>query len=160
MTAKGKIGGAAAASLAAIICGTVGANYGGTGGSDSVSVTYEQLVNSGSAQTEQTPLSEGTVEVTLYSSTVTSTTRPPLTASTAVTTISATTVSSVATSASAVVTTVSEPVTIEEEIVITVYVSNSGKYHSKSNCSGMKHYTEMSLDEAIGAGHVACKKCW
>lgn len=42
----------------------------------------------------------------------------------------------------------------------TVYVSNSGKYHSKSNCSGMKYYTVMTLDEAIEAGYDACKKCY
>ena len=43
---------------------------------------------------------------------------------------------------------------------VTVYVSSTGKYHSKSNCSGMKSYTEMSLDEAQEAGYIACKRCW
>jgi len=43
---------------------------------------------------------------------------------------------------------------------VTVYVSSTGKYHSKSNCSGMKSFTEMSLDEALEAGHIACKRCW
>lgn len=158
MTAKAKIGGAAAASLAAIICGTVSSNYVGKGGSDSVSITYDQLVNSSSAQTEQTSLSERTVEVTVYSSTATQTTSTTQTVTSAASTpnTTATTVS-----ASAMTTTATtEPVVIDEEIAVTVYVSNSGKYHSKSNCSGMKHYTEMSLDEAIDAGHVACKKCW
>ena len=41
----------------------------------------------------------------------------------------------------------------------TVYVSNKGKYHYKSNCSGMKNYTEMSLSEAKEHGYEACKKC-
>lgn len=40
-----------------------------------------------------------------------------------------------------------------------VYVSSSGKYHTKSDCSGMKRSTEMSLDEAISFGYAACKKC-
>ena len=45
---------------------------------------------------------------------------------------------------------------ITEDIV---YVSSSGKYHTKSNCSGMKHYTEMSLSEAIAAEYDGCQKC-
>lgn len=46
------------------------------------------------------------------------------------------------------------------EINITVYVSSTGKYHSKSNCSGMKSYSEMSYENAIKADLVPCKKCW
>ncbi|MBQ0065172.1 MAG: DNA/RNA non-specific endonuclease [Firmicutes bacterium] len=42
---------------------------------------------------------------------------------------------------------------------ITVYVSVTGKYHSKSNCSGMKNYTTMSLTEAQSYGYSPCKKC-
>lgn len=42
----------------------------------------------------------------------------------------------------------------------TVYVSNSGKYHKKSNCSGMKNFFTMTLDEAKSAGYEACKKCY
>lgn len=42
----------------------------------------------------------------------------------------------------------------------TVYVSRNGKYHSRSNCSGMKHYTEMSRKAAEAAGYQACKKCY
>lgn len=41
----------------------------------------------------------------------------------------------------------------------TVYVSSSGKYHSKPDCSGMKSSTEMSYSEAIAAGHSPCKRC-
>lgn len=40
-----------------------------------------------------------------------------------------------------------------------VYVSTTGKYHSKTNCSGMKNYTTMTYDEAIAYGYEACKKC-
>lgn len=40
-----------------------------------------------------------------------------------------------------------------------VFVSSSGKYHSSSECSGMKSYTEMSLTEALDAGCTACQKC-
>lgn len=43
---------------------------------------------------------------------------------------------------------------------VTVYVSSTGKIHSKSNCSGMKSYTEMSYDEAVSKGYVFCKKCY
>ena len=50
--------------------------------------------------------------------------------------------------------------TASTQISATVYVSNAGKYHRRSNCSGMKQYTEMSLNDAKAAGHVACKKCY
>ncbi len=43
---------------------------------------------------------------------------------------------------------------------LTVYVSSTGKYHKKFDCSGMKNYTEMTLQQAIEAGHTACKRCW
>ena len=46
-----------------------------------------------------------------------------------------------------------------EDAVNIVYVSASGKYHTRSDCSGMKHSTEMDLDEAISSGYSACKKC-
>lgn len=166
MTTKTKIGGIAAASLATLICGTVSTNYAGND-SNSVSVTYDQLVNSSSVQTEQTSLAESTAEITVYSTATTQTSSAPheVTSSspqtTAATTTPAVTTTASTTAASTVISTIAtEPVVIDDEIVVTVYVSNSGKYHSKSNCSGMKNYTEMSLDEAIGAGHVACKKCW
>ncbi len=165
MTMKNKIGGITAASLATLICGTVSTNYIGND-SDSVSVTYDQLVNSSSVQTEQTAFAEDTAEITVYSSTTTQTTSAPPEATSsppqtteAITPAVATTASTTAV-ATVISTIATEPVVIDDEIVVTVYVSNSGKYHSKSNCSGMKNYTEMSLDEAIGAGHVACKKCW
>ncbi len=45
------------------------------------------------------------------------------------------------------------------ENAVTVYVSSAGKYHTVSDCSGMKRYTEMSLSEAIEAEYAACKKC-
>lgn len=165
MTTKTKIGGIAAASIATLICGTVSTNYAGND-SNSVSVTYDQLVNSSSVQTEQTSLADSTVEVTIYSTTTTQTSSAPheVTSSppqtTAATTPAVTTTASATAASTIISTTDTEPVVIDNEIVVTVYVSNSGKYHSKSNCSGMKNYTEMSLDEAIGAGHVACKKCW
>ncbi|MBQ8170848.1 MAG: hypothetical protein IJZ95_02535 [Oscillospiraceae bacterium] len=40
-----------------------------------------------------------------------------------------------------------------------VFVSSTGKYHSVTDCSGMRSYSEMSLSEAIEAGCSACKKC-
>ena len=43
---------------------------------------------------------------------------------------------------------------------VVVYVSASGKYHSRSDCSGMKNYTAMGREAAEDAGHTACKKCW
>lgn len=41
----------------------------------------------------------------------------------------------------------------------TVYVSNSGVIHVEADCSGMKHYTEMSLEAADAAGYDYCSKC-
>lgn len=41
----------------------------------------------------------------------------------------------------------------------TVYVSQTGKYHFNSGCSGMRHYTAMSHSAADAAGYVPCKKC-
>ena len=43
---------------------------------------------------------------------------------------------------------------------IEVYVSRNGIYHSYPSCSGMKHYSTMTVDDAIEAGCRACKKCW
>ncbi len=48
----------------------------------------------------------------------------------------------------------------DEANQLTVYVSSTGKYHKKCDCSGMKNYTEMTLQQAIEAGHTACKRCW
>lgn len=42
----------------------------------------------------------------------------------------------------------------------TVYVSRNGKIHKRSNCSGMKYYTEMSYSSAKAAGYVECKNCY
>ncbi len=41
----------------------------------------------------------------------------------------------------------------------TVYVSSGGKYHRRSDCSGMKTYTEMTLSEATDSGYAPCKRC-
>ena len=41
-----------------------------------------------------------------------------------------------------------------------VYVSNSGKIHLVSDCSGMKNYKEMTLKEAVSRGYEYCKNCW
>lgn len=40
-----------------------------------------------------------------------------------------------------------------------VYVSNNGIIHVESDCSGMKNYTEMTLEEADAAGYDYCSKC-
>lgn len=45
-------------------------------------------------------------------------------------------------------------------VSVIVYVSNSGKYHKRPDCSGMKHYTEMSLADAKSSNYAACKKCY
>ena len=41
----------------------------------------------------------------------------------------------------------------------TVYVSNSGVIHVEADCSGMKHYEEMTLEEADAAGYEYCSRC-
>ena len=41
-----------------------------------------------------------------------------------------------------------------------VFVSNTGKYHITSDCSGMTEYTEMTLSEAKAAGYEPCGRCW
>lgn len=41
----------------------------------------------------------------------------------------------------------------------TVYVSSGGMIHVENDCSGMKHYTEMTLEEADAAGYEYCSKC-
>ncbi|WP_270405191.1 S-layer homology domain-containing protein [Candidatus Collinsella stercoripullorum] len=41
----------------------------------------------------------------------------------------------------------------------TVYVSNSGVYHYVSDCSGMKHYTTMTLQQARSQNKRACNNC-
>lgn len=41
-----------------------------------------------------------------------------------------------------------------------VYVSNSGKVHLDSDCSGMKSYTTMTIEEAYNAGYERCERCW
>ncbi|MBQ0065171.1 MAG: hypothetical protein KBT48_05360, partial [Firmicutes bacterium] len=40
-----------------------------------------------------------------------------------------------------------------------VYVSQRGIYHSRSNCSNMKYFTEMTRKEAIECGYERCEKC-
>lgn len=41
----------------------------------------------------------------------------------------------------------------------TVYVSKNGVIHFKHDCSGMKTYTEMTLEEADKAGYKYCEHC-
>lgn len=42
-----------------------------------------------------------------------------------------------------------------------VYVSNAGKIHSMSDCSGMRNYTTMTLGEArANANYKFCSNCW
>lgn len=41
----------------------------------------------------------------------------------------------------------------------TVYVSNSNVIHLDPDCSGMKHYREMTLKDADAAGYEYCSKC-
>lgn len=92
----------------------------------------------------QTTAAEATTATTLNGSTTAQTAHEPIQT----------------TAATSATTTTTEPIIADEEISVTVYVSSTGKYHSKSDCSGMKSYTAMSLDESLDAGHVACKKCW
>ena len=42
----------------------------------------------------------------------------------------------------------------------TVYISNSGTMHKKSNCSGMTHYTEMPYSVASQYYTKKCSKCF
>lgn len=42
----------------------------------------------------------------------------------------------------------------------TIYISNSGTMHKKSNCSGMKHYTEMPYSIAKDYYTKKCSKCF
>lgn len=42
----------------------------------------------------------------------------------------------------------------------TVYVSRNGKIHLRSNCSGMKNYTTMTLGQADSRGYKRCDKCF
>ncbi len=42
-----------------------------------------------------------------------------------------------------------------------VWIPASGKkYHSRSDCSGMKNPTEVTVDEAIDKGYEPCKRCY
>ena len=41
-----------------------------------------------------------------------------------------------------------------------VYVSRNGVIHRRSNCSGMKYYTEMSYSTAVSSGYRLCSKCY
>ena len=40
-----------------------------------------------------------------------------------------------------------------------VYVSNSGIYHYVNDCSGMKHYTAMELQNALACNYRPCSNC-
>lgn len=40
-----------------------------------------------------------------------------------------------------------------------VYVSKNGVIHFKHDCSGMKNYTEMTLEKAVEAGYKYCEHC-
>lgn len=55
-------------------------------------------------------------------------------------------------------TTVAITTTATSESV--VYVSNTGKYHKYSDCSGMTEYIEMSLSDAQAANYDACGRCY
>lgn len=41
----------------------------------------------------------------------------------------------------------------------TVYVSSSGVIHLDKDCSGMKNYTEMTMEQADAAGYRLCERC-
>ena len=44
-----------------------------------------------------------------------------------------------------------------------VYIASSGngkKYHSNPNCSNMNGTIKLSVDDALGRGYTACKKCY
>ena len=41
-----------------------------------------------------------------------------------------------------------------------VYVSEAGKYHIISDCSGMKYSTPMDIESAQKAGHIPCGNCF
>jgi len=41
----------------------------------------------------------------------------------------------------------------------TVYVSAAGLIHLKKDCSGMKSYSEMTLEQADAAGYELCERC-
>lgn len=41
----------------------------------------------------------------------------------------------------------------------TVYISGSGKIHTSPTCSGMKSYTEMTMEEAQAGDYILCPKC-
>lgn len=56
------------------------------------------------------------------------------------------------------VTTVETTATTKNEVI--VYVSNTGKYHRHSDCSGMTEYTEMTIEEAKAAGYDPCGRCY
>ena len=53
----------------------------------------------------------------------------------------------------------SPPSTASETTPTTVYVSRTGIIHSRSNCSGMKYYSTMTLEAALRLGYRKCKKC-
>lgn len=40
-----------------------------------------------------------------------------------------------------------------------VYVSKNHVIHFDKSCSGMKHYTEMTLEKADAAGYEYCDRC-
>lgn len=157
MNMPNKAGSVAGITLSVLLVGVIGANHAGNS-SDDVTITYDELVSSNRISiSEQQPESPDTVtEITI--STTSALSAPVST--TAATSVTESTPKTTTAASAAATNVTTEPDIIEDQITITVYVSNSGKYHSKSNCSGMKNYTEMSLDEALDAGHVACKKCW
>lgn len=41
-----------------------------------------------------------------------------------------------------------------------VYVSRKGVIHFDKDCSGMKYYTEMTLEKADAGGYSYCEHCW
>lgn len=159
------LGGACVIALCGAIIGTSSGNTDMTityHTADPTCVTEEIITDNAHTAAEiDLQAAEITVSTTETSTTERSTTAYSTTASN--TTAAAVTEYYPSTTATATTATIfselSQP-SPQEAIGPTVYVSRSGKYHIRTDCSGMKSYTEMSLDNAQAAGHEPCKKCF